>query len=169
MSDGVQTAFVGIGSNLDCPEAQVARAVRELQCLLDSELLALSPAYRSAALGPAGQADYVNAVAMLKTRLAPHRLLDGLQAIEHRHGRVRGERWGPRTLDLDLLLYDEQRIETARLQVPHPEMHRRSFVLIPLHDIAPDLVVPGMGALSELIAPLAEGGGLQRLAINIHG
>ncbi len=158
MSARMQTAFVGIGSNLDRPEAHVARAARELQALPDSRLLERSPLYRSAALGPAGQADYVNAVAMLETSLAPHRLLDGLQAIEHRHGRVRGERWGPRTLDLDLLLYGEQCIDTARLQVPHPEMHRRSFVLIPLYDIAPDLVVPGMGAVSDLIASLSESG-----------
>jgi len=167
MSDRTQTAFVGIGSNLDRPEAQVACAVRELRTLSATRLLDQSPLYRSTALGPAGQADYVNAVAMLETGLAPHRLLDGLQEIERRHGRVRGQRWGPRTLDLDLLLYGEQRIASARLQVPHPEMHRRSFVLIPLHDIAPQVVVPGQGVLADLLAPLPKGG-LWRLADTGH-
>jgi 2-amino-4-hydroxy-6-hydroxymethyldihydropteridine diphosphokinase len=151
MSAAWATVFVGLGSNLDRPASQVRDALRELEGLPDTRLLRRSPLYRSAPLGPPGQPDYINAVAMLETRLTPDALLDLLQAIERRHGRIRGERWGPRTLDLDLLLFAERRIDTERLQVPHPEISRRPFVFVPLHDIAPELTLPGFGPLSELV------------------
>jgi 2-amino-4-hydroxy-6-hydroxymethyldihydropteridine diphosphokinase len=163
MSADWVTAFVGLGSNLDQPVSQVQDAFSELDALPDTRLLGRSPLYRSAPLGPPGQPDYVNAAAMLETRLTPHALLDLLQGIERRHGRLRGERWGPRSLDLDLLLFADRRIDSRRLQVPHPEISRRPFVLIPLYDIAPDLSLPGVGPLSTL-AQDASRAGLWRLS-----
>jgi 2-amino-4-hydroxy-6-hydroxymethyldihydropteridine diphosphokinase len=158
----VVTAYIGLGSNLDDPESQVRRACAELAQIADSRLVAVSPLYRSEPLGPPGQPDYINAVARLATTLSPERLLDALQAIEQAHGRVRKERWGARTLDLDVLLYGEQVIDSARLTVPHPHMSGRAFVLYPLADIAPELVVPGLGPLVGLLAACpAEG--LERL------
>src|SRR5690554_5219956 len=115
----MQRCFIALGSNQDDPQAQVRRAFRELEQLPRSQLLACSSLYRSAPLGPQDQPAFINAVAMLDTRLSPHELLDALQAIEQRAGRVRkAERWGPRILDLDLLLYAEQMMDTPRLQVP---------------------------------------------------
>jgi len=168
MSSAWVTVFVGLGSNLDRPVSQVRDALRELDGLPDTRLLRRSPLYRSAPLGPPGQPDYINAVAMLETRLMPDALLDLLQGIERRHGRMRGERWGPRTLDLDLLLFADRRIDSERLQVPHPEISRRPFVLVPLHDIAPELIVPGVGPLSELVRD-ASAGELWRLAESADG
>lgn len=103
-------------------------------------------------MGPADQPDYINAVAELSTELSPHALLDALQAIEQQHGRTRqGQRWGPRTLDLDILLYSDQQINDVRLQVPHPGIAMRSFVLYPLAEILPGCDIPGMGSLQALL------------------
>jgi 2-amino-4-hydroxy-6-hydroxymethyldihydropteridine diphosphokinase len=144
--------YIGLGSNLEGPRGQVERALEELAGLPQSRLLRHSRLYRSAPLGPEGQPDYINAVAALETALSPLDLLDELQRIETLHGRVRGERWGARTLDLDLLLFGEERIELPRLKVPHPEMANRAFVLIPLAEIAPaGLVIPGLGSLDRLL------------------
>jgi 2-amino-4-hydroxy-6-hydroxymethyldihydropteridine diphosphokinase len=158
MSADWVTVFIGLGSNLDRPVSQVQGAFRELDALPATRLLRRSPLYRSAPLGPPGQPEYVNAAAMLETRLTPHALLDLLQGIERRHGRLRGERWGPRSLDLDLLLFADRRIDSRRLQVPHPEISRRPFVLIPLYDIAPDLTLPGVGPLSALVQDASRAG-----------
>jgi 2-amino-4-hydroxy-6-hydroxymethyldihydropteridine diphosphokinase len=148
------TVYVGIGSNLADPLAQVQEALGELAALPLTELAACSALYRTAPVGPQDQPDYVNAAARLETGLAPDALLAALQGVERSHGRVRdGTRWGPRTLDLDILLYGAERIDRPGLRVPHPEMHRRAFVLVPLADVAPlDLSVPGMGTLGELLA-----------------
>lgn len=151
MNAGAVVAFVGLGSNLDRPERQVCDALGELNTLPQTELLRHSPLYRSPPLGPAGQPDYVNAVGMLATHLSAEDLLLQLQAIEHGHGRVRGVHWGPRTLDLDLLLFGDRQIDTPKLTVPHPQLHRRAFVLVPLHDIAADLQLPGLGPLSVFL------------------
>ena len=147
------TAYIGLGSNLQQPIEQVKRALQQLTKIPHTYLLAASPLYRSAPLGPADQPDYINAVAALDTRLAPLDLLDALQAIEQQQGRVReGERWGPRTLDLDLLLYGDQQFQTERLTVPHPGLGERNFVLYPLHDIAgDDLPIPGLDTLGHLL------------------
>jgi 2-amino-4-hydroxy-6-hydroxymethyldihydropteridine diphosphokinase len=158
----MQTAFVGLGSNLGRPVSQVRDALHELDALQGTRLMHRSSLYRSAPLGPVRQPDYINAVAMLETRLAPYALLDRLQAIEQDHGRVRGRRWGPRTLDLDLLLFGDRRIASERLRVPHPEIARRPFVLFPLNEIAPDLTLPGIGPLASLLRDLP-GDGLRRL------
>lgn len=158
-----ELAFIGLGSNLADPRVQVRRALDELAALPDSRLASASSLYRSPPMGPRNQPDYINAVARLDTGLEPEALLDALQAIEAAHRRVRsGERWGPRTLDLDLLLYGERRIDSPRLSVPHPGLPERSFVLYPLAEIAPELMIPGLGALATLLADCGRDG-LQRL------
>ena len=147
----VTRAWIGLGSNLEAPRRQVERAFDELARLPRTHLAGRSRLYRSDPVGPAGQPDYVNAVAALDTALEPLALLDALQAIERTHGRVRTLRWGPRTLDLDLLLYGERVQACERLTLPHPRLHERAFVLYPLADLAPGLVLPELGALSELL------------------
>jgi 2-amino-4-hydroxy-6-hydroxymethyldihydropteridine diphosphokinase len=144
-------AYIGIGSNLNNPVARVQAAFGELERLPATSLAARSSMYGSTPMGPADQPDYVNAVAGIDTRLPALDLLQALAQIEDRQGRSRGrEKWGPRTLDLDLLLYGDQRIATPALTVPHPGMHERDFVLVPLAEIAGDLDVPGCGPLSVL-------------------
>lgn len=163
--EAAHLAYVALGANLAGPEEQVRRALVELDQLPGSRLLRASPLYLTKPLGAADQPDYVNAVVSLKTRLSPRDLLLALQAIEQAHGRVREEgRWGPRTLDLDLLLHDQARIDEPDLRVPHPEMSRRAFVLAPLADIAPgDFVIPGQDrCLAELLAACPRDG-IQRL------
>ena len=142
-------AVVGIGSNLAHPRRQVARAVRALARLPRTRLVAVSPNYASAPVGTGGpQPDYVNAVAVLDTALAPRALLARLLAIERRQRRRRdpfGPPKAPRTLDLDLLLFGGRRMRVRGLVVPHPRMHERAFVLVPLADVAPAAVIPGRG------------------------
>nr|WP_235281860.1 2-amino-4-hydroxy-6-hydroxymethyldihydropteridine diphosphokinase [Methyloterricola oryzae] len=147
------TAYIGLGSNLEHPEDQLRSARKAIAALAGLRELSISSLYRSAPMGPSDQPDYVNAVMAVSTTLEPLQLLDALQAIEQAQGRVRsGERWGPRTLDLDLLLYGEQNIDLPRLNVPHPGLAQREFVLYPLAEIAPpQLNVPGHGALGDLL------------------
>ncbi len=148
-----QLAYVGIGSNLEQPLVQVQAALRALARVPRSQLVANSPPYLSAPMGPTDQPDFVNAVAALRTGLQPLELLDRLQEIEQRQGRVRtGRHWGPRIIDLDLLLFGDEVIEHPRLTVPHLGVHQRAFVLYPLADIAPDLVIPGHGSVRTLLA-----------------
>lgn len=144
-------AFIGLGSNLNNPVAQVTEAIAELNTLPETALHSYSRLYQSSPMAGMDQPDYVNAVARVDTSLEPHTLLEELQAIETAHGRVREERWGARTLDLDLLLYGSITIDTPDLIVPHPGVGEREFVLYPLYDIAPDLEIPGLGALSDLV------------------
>ena len=164
MDRTTQIVYIGLGSNLEHPQNQIKRALRELNDLSVSKLLQHSSLYASKPLGPADQPDYVNAVAKISTQLQPLKLLDALQALEQAHRRVRLQHWGPRTLDLDILLIDEQIIDHERLQVPHPFMHQRSFVLQPLAEISPDLVLPKRGKLPFLLKQ-CEDLGLQRLPI----
>lgn len=145
-------ACIGLGANLGDAEATLRAATAALQALPHSRLAGLSSLYRSAPVGPAGQDDYLNAVATLETALAPHALLAALQSIEHAHGRERTQRWGPRTLDLDLLLYGNDCINTADLTVPHPELIRRNFVLVPLLEILPAYTLPDGTRLDRLAA-----------------
>jgi len=149
----VVVAYIGLGSNLGDPRAQVEEGIDELAALDGDHLLARSWLYATAPVGPIDQPDYVNAVVALQTRRSPVDLLGVLQAIERRHGRRRdGERWGPRTLDLDILLYGRRAVTVPGLILPHPQIRHRAFVLVPLADIAPlDLAVPGQGALGELL------------------
>jgi len=151
-------AYIGLGGNLDNPRHQVERAFVELDQIPNTRLIAQSPLYRSAPIGPGEQPDYVNAAALLETSLSPLELLDALQAIEQAHQRVRIERWGPRTLDLDILLVDQQTIVSERLTVPHPYLTQRNFVLYPLADIAPDLILPDGRDLRRLLASCTRDG-----------
>lgn len=144
-------AWIGLGSNLDDPVAQVSSALDELRGLPGCTLAAQSSLYRSDPVGPAGQPDYINAVAALDTTLEPEALLDALQAIEQIHQRVRKIHWGPRTLDLDLLLYGDQVISTPRLTVPHAFMIERNFVLWPLAELAPELFLPDGRSLNDIL------------------
>ncbi len=145
------TAYIALGSNLENPGEQLQRAVDEIDSEQNIRLLRCSKLYRTDPVGPPDQPDYCNAVVEIETKLAPEPLLDTLQAIENKHGRVRTVRWGPRTLDLDILLYGNQIIKTERLTVPHCQMHLRGFVLYPLNDIAPDLVIPEGQQLAALL------------------
>lgn len=151
MSKTQLRAWIGLGSNLEDPLAQVSTALQELRLLPDTTLAARSSLYRSDPVGPPGQPDYINAVAALDTRLEPEALLDALQAIEQMHQRVRKIHWGPRTLDLDLLLYGDQVISTPRLTVPHAYMTERNFVLWPLAELAPELILPDGRPLNTLL------------------
>lgn len=157
------TAYIGLGSNLDDPVQQVRTAFQELDQIPETRLIRTSSLYRSDPVGPAGQPDYINAVAELETTLAALALLRALQSIEQNHRRVRLERWGPRTLDLDLLIYSDQRVNEPDLIVPHPMIAERAFVLYPLAEIAPDLLIPGYDSLPALLEKIP-GTGLQILA-----
>jgi 2-amino-4-hydroxy-6-hydroxymethyldihydropteridine diphosphokinase len=145
-----ELAYVGIGSNLAEPRQQVEDAIAALQAIPQTSLVARSSLYRSAPLGPVAQPDFMNAVAELATSLDAADLFRRLQEIEDRHGRVRGERWGPRVIDLDLLVYADTLIATPDLTVPHPGIAERNFVLLPLQEIAPDLIIPGLGRVADI-------------------
>ncbi len=160
----MERVYIGLGSNLATPLAQLRSALASLAALPHSNLIARSSFYASDPLGPADQPRYVNAVAALDTALSPLALLDRLQTIELEQGRTRkAERWGPRTLDLDILLFGNQKVDIARLTVPHYHMHARAFVLYPLAEIVPELHLPDGRTLSELLSACPFEG-LQRLA-----
>lgn len=156
MSEWTQ-CFIGLGSNLGDSEKTLASAIDALTRQDEIKDLVVSSYYQSKPHGPQDQPDYINAVAGFKTRYLPDALLDQLQAIEAKYGRVReGERWTARTLDLDILLYGDQRIETTRLQVPHRWMMHREFVLYPLAEIAPDLLFPDGSSIKESLASVSD-------------
>ncbi|MCC6074205.1 2-amino-4-hydroxy-6-hydroxymethyldihydropteridine diphosphokinase [Pseudomonas sp. GCM10022188] len=144
--------YIGLGSNLAEPRRQLEAALAALARLPHCRLVAVSSLYASDPLGPPDQPRYVNAAAALDCELAPLELLDALQAIELEQGRERkAERWGPRTLDLDILLFGDLQLDEERLTVPHYHMHARAFVLYPLAEIAPDLRLPDGQALQTLL------------------
>jgi len=150
-----RAAYVALGANLDDPAAQIDAALAALAALPDTRLVARSRLYRTPAWGPVVQPDYLNAVAELATDLAPRALLDALLAIERALGRDRrGERYGPRRIDLDLLVHGDARIDEPGLALPHPRLAERAFVLVPLAEIAPALEVPGLGRVDALLAAL---------------
>ncbi|MGD9662449.1 MAG: 2-amino-4-hydroxy-6-hydroxymethyldihydropteridine diphosphokinase [Porticoccaceae bacterium] len=151
-------AFIALGSNLGNPAHQLSTAIEDIGLLQKTSVTAVSRLYRSLPIGPPDQPDYINAVVKVATSLAPLQLLDHLQAIENRHGRLRHQRWGARTLDLDILLYGDATINLERLQVPHPEMTLRNFVIFPLADIAPNLCLPNGVSIAQLLANLPSGG-----------
>ena len=159
----MHTAYIALGSNLGDPESKVRRGFTALAGLPQTRLEAASSLYRSAPVGHAEQPDFVNAVARLSTGFTPQALLAALLAIEQRFGRERSFANAPRTLDLDLLLYDAQTIAEPGLAVPHPRMHQRAFVLAPLLEIAPDCEIPGKGRAAALLASCA-GQSVERLA-----
>jgi len=134
--------YIGLGSNLDDPKGHVRQALEDLKQLPHSQLLLASKLYLSKPLGPQDQDDFVNAVVLLATELKPITLLDELQAIEQQHQRVRERHWGPRTLDLDILLFGNQTLDQPRLTVPHTQISQRDFVVGPLLELSPELVLP---------------------------
>ena len=149
-------AYIGLGSNLADPVAQVRTGVTALTCLEQTHVELCSSFYRTAPVGLREQPDFINAVCRVRTRQDPAMLMRNLLEIERAHGRTReGGQGGPRTLDLDLLLYGDREIRTPDLTVPHPRLHERAFVLYPLHEIAPDLAIPGHGVLRELLSACA--------------
>jgi 2-amino-4-hydroxy-6-hydroxymethyldihydropteridine diphosphokinase len=145
-------ATIGLGANLNDPAAQVEYALAELDRLPGTRLVVRSSLYASAPVGYVDQPDFINAVAQVETTLAPHALLAALLDIEHRHGRERSFRNAPRTLDLDLLLYNGAHFHEEGLTLPHPRMHERAFVLLPLLEIAPDTLIPGRGRAADWLA-----------------
>ncbi|GMU43368.1 MAG: 2-amino-4-hydroxy-6-hydroxymethyldihydropteridine diphosphokinase [Xanthomonadales bacterium] len=151
----MKRAWIGLGSNLGAPERQVDHALRALSLLARSRLVAASSLYRSLPWGDPDQDDYVNAVAALDTRLPPRVLMEQLLRIEAEHGRDRSAQRpnGPRTLDLDLLLYGEEHYRLPDLTLPHPRLHERAFVLLPLAELAPELPIPGHGNVKSLLKP----------------
>lgn len=154
--------YIGLGANLDHPSEHITNALTALQQSPDWTLLAVSSLYRSPPLGPQDQPDFYNAVAALDTQLSPLAALDWLLAQEQQQGRVRVRHWGERCIDLDLLLYDQQILDHPRLTLPHRELCNRHFVVVPLIEIAPDLILPD-GRLLRHISPSVEGQ-LQRLS-----
>lgn len=158
-------AFIGLGGNEGDVAAALTAALRALDALPQSRLIARSRFYRTPAWGQVDQPDFINAAAELETALPARALLDALLEIERSLGRVRRAegRWGPRTVDLDLLLYGDQRIDLPGLVVPHPHLHQRAFVLLPLLDIAPSLSIPGHGDAAALLAG-CDASGIEALA-----
>lgn len=153
-----EEAFVGLGANLENPLQQVRQALSELDAIEHTRVIAASSMYRSVPVGYADQPDFINAVAKLRTGLSPRELLEALHGIENRHARRRSVRNAPRTLDLDLLLYGMLVAREEGLILPHPRMHERAFVLLPLAEIAPDTLVPGHAPVSLLLAQVDRSG-----------
>lgn len=156
--------WVGLGSNLDNPVSQVSQALTELADIPQTQVIRTSSLYESEPFGPVEQDNFINAVAELITELDAHQLLDELQKIEQQHQRKREIHWGPRTLDLDILLFGQQQIATERLNVPHPYLSERNFVIYPLLEISPTLTLPD----GRTLQTLAEGcpiGTLTQLAL----
>jgi 2-amino-4-hydroxy-6-hydroxymethyldihydropteridine diphosphokinase len=163
-SNEIVTACLGLGSNLGDPPGNVREAIERLRRAPGVLSVAASSLYATDPVGVTGQPKFVNACARVTTDLPPDNLLAALLSIERAMGRVRGERWGPRVIDLDLLLYGDRVIDRAGLIVPHPEMHRRAFVLLPLAEIAPDAVHPVLGrTIAVLAAELGDPAGVERL------
>ena len=148
-------AFVALGANLEDPAAQVRAALEALAALPGVRLVRASSLYRTAPVGVSGQPDYINAVAEVSTDLPPGELLAALFRIEERFGRERHYRYAPRTLDLDLLLHDDLVLHTQELTLPHPRLHLRAFVLVPLAEVAPDLRLPGRGSVAAWLPAVA--------------
>ncbi len=152
------TAYIALGSNLSDPASQLRAALKQLNSLPHCHITAISSVYRSTAVGPGEQPDYLNAVVKITTSLPPPQLLDATQVIEQSQGRVREQRWAARTLDLDILLYGCEKIDTPSLKIPHPRMAKRNFVLYPLAEIAGEkLMLPCGGVLESLLATCPAG------------
>lgn len=170
MTESARTsAWIALGSNVPgeagSPREQLESACAMLADLPGTEFLRRSSWYRSAPMGPVDQPDFINGVAEVATLLQPLALLDALQAIEVAHHRQRGLRWGPRTLDLDILLYGEAEIDSERLVIPHPGIPQRNFVLYPLREVEPELEIPGCGRV-ETLAAAVDSDGIERLEAN---
>ena len=158
----VVAACIGLGGNVGAAEATLAAAARSLDDLPRTRLVRMSRFYRTPAWGLREQPDFINGVALVDTALTPRDLLDALLELERRFGRVRAEdgsdRWGPRTLDLDILLYGDGVVDEPGLHIPHPRLHERAFALVPLLEVVPDAVIPGVGDARRMLAALETGG-----------
>lgn len=154
--------YIGLGSNLGgdlaSPRQNIASAIDELGEIQSTQMIGASSFYESKPVGPQDQGDYINAVVKLETDLDATLLLDNLQAIENDHGRERKQHWGPRTLDLDILLFGDQFIKNDRLTIPHVEICNRPFVLVPLAEIDPDCIIPEKGLVTDLISKVDQSG-----------
>lgn len=159
--EGTTRAFLGLGGNLGDPAAAMAAALRALDGHAGVSVAAVSSLYRTPPWGVTDQPDFLNAVAAVDTRLSARQLLDLCLEVERGLKRVRGERWGPRVIDIDILLFGDERVDEEGLQLPHPRMTGRAFVLVPLAEIAPDLRIGGKSAVEHLAA--LDAGGIERL------
>ncbi len=154
--------YIGLGSNLSSatksPRQHITTAIQSLGEIHSTRMISASSLYNSKPRGPQDQDDYINAVVKIDTELESLALLNSLQEIENKHGRVRNERWGPRTLDLDILIFGEEIIQNDHLTIPHEEMTNRSFVLVPLAEIDSSCVIPGKGLISDLLSEINQDG-----------
>jgi 2-amino-4-hydroxy-6-hydroxymethyldihydropteridine diphosphokinase len=152
--------YIGLGSNLGgdfaSPKQNITSAINSLAKIKSIQIIRISSFFESKPIGPQDQSDYINAVIKLKTNLDSTKLLNSLQTIENHHGRIRSQYWGPRTLDLDILLFGDQIIHNDRLTIPHTEICNRSFVLVPLSEIEPDCVIPEKGIVSDLVSNVSQ-------------
>lgn len=151
-----QNIYIGLGSNLDDPTRHINDAVNEIKTIKSCEYITKSSLYKTPPMGPQNQPDYINAVVKIQTSLKALKVLDLLQQIEQKHGRVREEKWGPRSLDLDMLLYGQQKIDNNRLKIPHPGLYVRGFVLYPLLEIEPKLTLPNGKSLAEHVESMGK-------------
>ncbi len=151
-------AYIGLGSNMESPRQHITTAIQSLGEIQSTRIINVSSLYKSKPMGPQNQGDYINAVVQIETEMEPTELLNCLQAIENDHGRVRAEHWGPRTIDLDILMFGNEIIQNDRLTVPHPEITNRSFVIVPLAEIDPACVIPEKGLVSDLILRIDQDG-----------
>ena len=152
----MQQVYIGLGSNLSEPKTQIRIAIDSLNALPDTRVMTTSSLYSSSPLGPQDQPDFVNAVCQIETRLLPEQLLEALQLIELNQGRVKKRHWGERLIDLDILVYGDVEMQSESLTIPHMQLALRDFVLVPLAEIAPNLDIPGLPALSVMIDDLNE-------------
>ena len=149
-------AFIGLGSNIKLPKQQIKSAIKSIEGIALTQVLKVSSLYKSKPVGPQNQNDYINAVAKIDTDLMPLELLECMQDIENQQGRIRKEHWGPRTLDLDILMFGEEIIKDDKLTIPHAEIENRSFVLAPLAEIDPNCLIPEKGMARDLLAIIGQ-------------
>ncbi len=145
-------AYIGLGSNMESPKQQIKSAIKSIAEIPEIQVLVASSLYKSKPVGPQDQNDYINAVIKIETEFMPLELLDCMQDIENQHGRIRKEHWGPRILDLDILIFGKKIIQDKKLTIPHPEIEKRPFVLVPLAEIDSNCSIPGIGLISDLLA-----------------
>ena len=149
-------AYIGLGSNMKSPKQQIKSAIKSIEEIVAIQVLSVSSLYKSKPIGPQNQDDYINAVAKIDTDLMPHELLECMQGIENEQGRIRKERWGPRTLDLDILMFGDEIIKDDKLTIPHSDIENRSFVLAPLAEIDFNCLIPGKGMVRDLLAIIGQ-------------
>ena len=148
--------YIGLGSNMESPKQQIKSAIKSIEGIAAIQILGVSSLYKSKPIGPQNQDDYINAVAKIGTDLKPHELLECMQDIENGQGRIRKKRWGPRTLDLDILMFGDEIIKDDKLTIPHSDIENRSFVLAPLAEVDFNCLIPGKGMARDLLAIIGQ-------------